>query len=97
MKHFFSPDGTNSSNNEPSPPRAKHVECTKESLIVFLRDGRTISVPTKWFSRLHKAKPEQLKSWRFVGRGIGIHWEELDEDIAVWALMTPEDMDQSGK
>jgi hypothetical protein len=26
-------------------------------------------------------------NWRFIGRGIGIHWEELDEDISVAALL----------
>ena len=32
------------------------------------------------------AKIEELKKWRFIGDGKGIHWEELDEDILVEKL-----------
>jgi hypothetical protein len=28
-----------------------------------------------------------LNNWRFIGGGIGIHWEALDEDISVEGLM----------
>ena len=25
--------------------------------------------------------------WRLIGRGVGIHWEDLDEDIGVEGLL----------
>ena len=25
--------------------------------------------------------------WRLIGKGIGIHWEEVDEDISVEGLL----------
>ncbi len=59
----------------------------KERIHVRLRDGREISVPLEWFPRLKAASPKQRKNWRMIGKGIGIHWPDLDEDISVTALL----------
>ena len=50
-------------------------------------DGREISVPLEWFPKLRNATDGQRKKWRLIGRGIGIHCEELDEDISTVALL----------
>jgi hypothetical protein len=68
-------------------PLAVEVGCTDHSLRVVLADGREISVPLIWFPRLQKATPEQRKQWRLIGGGIGIHWEDADEDISVESLL----------
>jgi hypothetical protein len=36
------------------------------------------------------ATDKQRKEWEFIGGGIGIHWEEIDEDISVASLLSPE-------
>ncbi len=54
---------------------------------IRLLDGREISVPLEWFPKLRDATSEQRIKWRLIGRGVGIHWEELDEDISVAALL----------
>ena len=54
---------------------------------VRLLDGREISVPLEWFPKLRNASDEQRKKWRLIGKGIGIHWEDVDEDISVAALL----------
>jgi len=66
---------------------ASRIWFTNEMLYVLLQDGREIGVPLLWFPRLRKASKEQLNNWRFIGQGIGIHWEELDEDISISALL----------
>ncbi len=68
-------------------PRAEDVKVTGDSLIVDLSDGRTISVPLEWFPRLLHATPEERSNWRFIGKGHGVHWEEIDEDISVEGLV----------
>ncbi len=68
-------------------PIATGVSFTPDKLCVMLADGREVSVPLAWFPRLCDANEEQLKDWRFIGNGIGIHWEALDEDIAVETLL----------
>jgi hypothetical protein len=52
---------------------------------VALSDGRTIGVPLAWFPRLAAATPQQLAGWTLSP--LGIHWEDLDEDIAVEGLL----------
>ena len=60
---------------------------TDSKMIIILEDGRELSVPLAWFPRLEIATPSQLKNWRFIGKGEGIHWEEIDEDISVENLL----------
>ncbi len=66
---------------------AMDVTTDEFSLKVALVDGREISVPLEYFPRLRDATPEQLKGWKLIGRGDGITWEELDEDISVRSLL----------
>ena len=69
-------------------PRAQHVEVNADELRVDLVDGRTIIVPLAWFPRLREATPEQRSHWRLIGQGVGIHWEDVDEDLSVNGLLT---------
>lgn len=66
---------------------ASKVWFTKDMLYVLLLDGREIGVPLLWFPRLRQATEEQLNNWRLIGNGVGIHWDSLDEDISVSALL----------
>ena len=63
------------------------VRFTRDALLVALSDGREISTPLEWFPRLRDATPKQRKNWWLIAKGIGIHWEDLDEDIAVSTLL----------
>lgn len=66
---------------------AKRVRVTDEALIVELRDGRSVSVPLRWYPRLAEGRPSERRKWELIGPGIGIHWPELDEDISVEGLL----------
>lgn len=66
---------------------ALHVAVTNDTLTVELSDGRTISVPLAWYPRLVHADQAERNNWRLVGRGQGIHWNDLDEDISVEGLL----------
>ena len=63
------------------------VAVTDERLIVTLADGRELSAPLAWFPRLSEATAEQRQKWRLIGRGHGIHWPEVDEDVSVVSLL----------
>jgi len=52
---------------------------------VDLTDGRTIGVPLAWFPRLLNATPTQREKAELSR--IGLHWEELNEDISVAGLL----------
>jgi hypothetical protein len=62
---------------------AQNVSVTEDSLVLNLDDGRTISVPLAWFPRLLHGTTEERNNWRLIGKGEGIHWSDLDEDISV--------------
>ncbi|MGH8549074.1 MAG: DUF2442 domain-containing protein [Methylococcales bacterium] len=60
---------------------------TEDTLSVDLSDGRTINVPLAWYPRLTFASQSEQSNWRLIGKGYGIHCEELDEDISVEGLL----------
>ena len=68
-------------------PLAVEARCTADALVVRLADGREVSVPLEWFPRLRDATPEQRSNWRLIGGGVGIHWEDVDEDVSVESLL----------
>ena len=68
-------------------PDAVDVEVSEDTLSVELSDGRTISVPVDWYPRLIHATVEERANWRIIGRGHGIHWGDIDEDISVEGLL----------
>lgn len=65
----------------------ENVIINEETLTVELSDGRSLSVPLAWYPRLACATPEERRNWRLIGKGHGIHWEDLDEDISVEGLL----------
>jgi len=66
---------------------AVDVTVTDDRLVVVLADGRELSAPLAWFPRLIEATGDQRRSWRLIGRGHGIHWPDVDEDISVASLL----------
>ena len=48
-------------------------------------DGRTLGVPLAWFPRLLEADPTARQA--VMMSAYGLHWEALDEDISVPALL----------
>ena len=66
---------------------ATSVKVIADTLIVGVRDGRTVSVPVSWYPRLAEGTPSERRRWELIGPGIGIHWPALDEDISVEALL----------
>jgi hypothetical protein len=68
-------------------PEALSGSLTDDTLSVDLSDGRSISVPIAWFPRLLYSTEKERKNWRLIGKGQGIHWEDIDEDISVEGLL----------
>ena len=68
-------------------PTAIDVRADDRLLRLTLADGRELAAPLEWFPRLRDASPAQRSHWRLIGRGQGVHWPELDEDISVASLL----------
>ncbi len=67
---------------------ATAVSFDADNMWVALSDGRQLGVPLAYFPRLAKASPAQRLKYLISGGGVGLHWDELDEDISVPALLT---------
>ncbi|RIL08895.1 MAG: DUF2442 domain-containing protein [Proteobacteria bacterium] len=66
---------------------ARAVSFDSDNMWVELADGRQLGVPLAYFPRLAKATQSQRKKYIISGGGIGLHWDEIDEDISVPALL----------
>jgi hypothetical protein len=68
-------------------PTAIDVEVSGSLLRVVLADGREVAAPLEWFPRLRDATAVERRNWRLIGRGRGIHWPDVDEDVSVSQLL----------
>jgi hypothetical protein len=71
---------TTSPNN--TVPDIVEVEVTPTDIRVRFSNARWAEVPIHAFPRLLNAKPEHRLSSRLIAGGVGVHWEEIDEDIS---------------
>ena len=67
--------------------RARALAFDRDTMWVELDDGRSLGVPLAWFPRLMRASAEQRENYRIGYSGGSLHWEDLDEDISVEALL----------
>ena len=64
---------------------ATAVRFDDHTMWVDLSDGRTLGVPLAWFPRLLNASADTRQ--RVEISRIGLHWEDLDEDISIAGLL----------
>ncbi len=63
--------------------RIHHVTFSGDSMSVSFSDERSVAVPLSAFPRLRAASSAECEQWQLIGRGLGVHWESLDEDLSV--------------
>jgi hypothetical protein len=70
-------------------PRAAAVRYDRASsrVIVDLENGCTFAFPPHLAQGLETASDDQLAAVEILGRGYGLHWEELDVDLSLPGLM----------
>ena len=66
---------------------AQRIRITANELCIELVDCRTVSVPVQWYPRLAHGSTAERQNWQIIGRGGGVHWPDLDEDIAIEDLL----------
>jgi hypothetical protein len=70
-----------------SEPLAKNISFDSDSMWIELADGRQMGIPLAYFPRLLNATDVQRNKYVISGGGTGLHWDDLDEDISVRALL----------
>ena len=72
---------------EPRAARAIY-RAREDALRIELTNGAVITVPVKLIPGLKRAAPCDVRSVQVLGRGGGLHWESLDLDLSVPALVS---------
>jgi hypothetical protein len=65
--------------------RPVSVDFTADEVVVTLADGRRIATPLAWYPRLRDASSTVRGHFELMP--MGIHWPELDEDLAITPLL----------
>lgn len=65
----------------------RKVRVTSDNLIVDFDDGRSLTLPLDWYPRLQQGTPKERNHYELIGRGSGIHWPLLDEDLSAEGLL----------
>ena len=76
-------------------PVLENLEVSDDVVRVWLRDGRTVTVPLSWYPRLCHGTPSERNKWQAIGNGTAVHWPELDEDISTGGLITGPSLERS--
>lgn len=63
------------------------VRFDDERFWVDFEDGRVLGVPLRWYPRLQNATAQQRAEVEISRLEPGLHWDEIDEDISVQALL----------
>lgn len=63
------------------------IQIDEREIRLTFSDGSMAAAPLQLFPRLLNATEEQRSNWRWIGSRHGIHWPDVDEDIAVHTLV----------
>jgi len=58
-----------------------------DKMYIELNTDRVLSVPYSYTKRLENASPSELQEYRLIGKGVGIHFQKIDEDISLEGIM----------
>ncbi len=65
----------------------KSIGFGDEKMYIELNSSRVLTVPYTYTKRLENAKIEDLKDYRLIANGLGIHFNKIDEDLSINAIM----------
>lgn len=66
--------------------RIMRISSTDDTLRADFDDGRSVDLPLQWFPRLFRATQAQRDHYELLGRGFGVHWPDVDEDLSASGL-----------
>jgi hypothetical protein len=79
--------GRQAAKMEPRAARATY-RARDNALLIELTNGAAITIPVKLIPGLKGVAPSDVRAVEVLGRGGGLHWESLDLDLSVPALVS---------
>ena len=65
----------------------KSVGFGDDKMYIELNTSRVLTVPYTYTKRLEKATLKELNNYRLIANGVGIHFEDIDEDISIEGII----------
>ena len=59
------------------------VHVDMDILLIILNTGSVLQEKISKYPRLRDASESALKEYQLIGKGVGIHWPALDEDLSL--------------
>jgi len=70
--------------------KAVHFHKDLDLMLIVLNNGKILRRTISGSRLLEKATEMQLNNYRLIGKGAGIHWPQLDEDLSLKAFLQEE-------
>ena len=69
--------------------RIQEIDCHPDMgmLLVLLNTGGVLQLSVSRYPKLIKASKKALSKYELVGKGTGVHWPDLDEDLSLKGMI----------
>lgn len=67
--------------------KAVHFHQDLDLMLIVLTSGKVLKKPISSSKLLRDATEKQLNDYRLIGKGAGIHWRQLDEDLSLKSFL----------
>lgn len=67
--------------------KATDVDFTEDYIIVTLEDARILQIPLMWYPKLYNSSIDQKRNFKWIGKGSGMEWPELDEHLSIHGFL----------
>lgn len=59
----------------------------QEKIYVYLSSNDVLTIPYAYTKKLQQASVQDLKNYYLIGNGIGVHFNDIDEDISLKGII----------
>ncbi len=70
--------------------KALHFHGDMDLMLIVLNNKKVLSYPISSSRRLSEATENQRNNYELIGKGVGIHWPEVDEDLSLKGFLRRE-------
>lgn len=70
--------------------KAVHLHKDLDLMLIVLNNGKILRRTISSSKLLKKATEKQLNDYRLIGKGAGIHWPQVDEDLSLKGFLQEE-------
>ncbi len=67
-----------------------HFQKEVDLMMIVLNNKKVLTRQISKYKNLENASLDQLKNYRLISMGIGVHWPDLDEDLSLKGFLKEE-------